>query len=356
MPRNEMNIVELRELYDRFSKRWPVDAVSEMKLSDYVGLEDKDTFCYWVEHITRPLGSIRGSNSLKFGIYKRNKDKKELESHQNDSEYTWINRLGHNRDRAFRTVRDEILHTIECADKGDFKGIDDIQLSLMFKWKVAFLYSNERLVPIYEEKVLRRIARLLGVPQGRSIIVSQIQEQMMEEKPADLDLYQYMVHLWNSFSSQLNPVESDKPERETRMSNSRRRAVTTRNVDPQVRSSARSCVIEPRHNKIQTALYKDLVQEFGEEYVKMEEDFVDIKVVQPEQITLYEVKAASYAAICIREAIGQLLFYAIKLVDSREKRLVVVGQYPPNPSEQEMIKKMRQHLKVDLTYMYVSPS
>ena len=112
-------------------------------------------------------------------------------------------------------------------------------------------------------------------------------------------------------------------------------------------------MVEKKHNLLQQALYDSLIERFGKESVLLEEDFVDVKLVQPNSITLYEVKSSSYAALCIREALGQLLFYALQLNDPREKKLVVVGQYPPNESEAQVLDRLKKHLRFDLTYKHI---
>ena len=60
---------DLEALLDEFLKRWDYDTVKKLTLADYVGLGNKDTFCQWVETKTKILGSIKGSPSIKFGIY-----------------------------------------------------------------------------------------------------------------------------------------------------------------------------------------------------------------------------------------------------------------------------------------------
>ncbi|HMO80818.1 MAG TPA: hypothetical protein PKD24_08495 [Pyrinomonadaceae bacterium] len=354
-----MNLIEKRNLYDRFLEQWPEERVEMMELADYVGVENQHTFCYWVERETRYLGSILGSPAIKFGIYKRKQGKKPIAQYANDSEYSWRPFYGDTRDAAYKAIRNEVLRVINLSNKGMFSEIEGVPLSPMFKWKIAFLYSNERLVPIYEEKTLRRISEYFGFQQGREINVSQIQELMMQNKPADSDIYKYMEVLWNQFSKDAMQNEHDKsitesgkriPSNERR---AKRKAVTDLNTNTQIRSVSRSYLVEQKHNKLQLLLREKLADEFGSENIQLEEDFVDLKLVQPEYITLYEVKSSSYALACVREAIGQLLYYSIRDEDPRPKKLVVIGQYPPNPNEEEFIRKLKLQLNVNLTYQHL---
>lgn len=67
----ENNTELSREILNEFLERWDIKTIQSMKLEQYVSVGDKDTFCQWLETKTRALGSIKGINSSKFGIYKR---------------------------------------------------------------------------------------------------------------------------------------------------------------------------------------------------------------------------------------------------------------------------------------------
>lgn len=349
-----MNLEEKQDLYDRFLATWPEERVQRMSLADYVDVENHETFCYWVERETRYLGSILGSPAIKFGIYRRKIGNGPVANYANDAQYSWRPFHGKDRDEAFESVRKNILRVIRYAGQGDFSKIDDLSLSPMFKWKIAFLYSNERLVPIYEEKTLRRIAESYGLPQGQRIIVSQIQDRMMREKPGDLSIYEYMEQLWNQFGEvEEEPLGQLPLNEHLHGVQARRRAATELNLSTQLRSVSRSYLVEQKHKKLQKLLQERLIEEFGTENVRLEEDYVDVKLIQPTRITLYEVKSSSFALECVREAVGQLLFYSIRDPDPRPKRLVVIGQFEPNESETRFLEKLRESLTVDLSYEYL---
>jgi 5-methylcytosine-specific restriction protein B len=82
-----MELEEKQEILEEFLERWPESKVRAMTLSDYVGVGDKNTFTYWVETKTRALGSIKGWDSIKYGIYRRSKPEKQNKNHQNDASY-----------------------------------------------------------------------------------------------------------------------------------------------------------------------------------------------------------------------------------------------------------------------------
>lgn len=56
-----------------FLNHWQIETLHRMNLRDYNHTGDKNTFCQDVETKTRPLGSIKGNSSAKFGIYRQAK-------------------------------------------------------------------------------------------------------------------------------------------------------------------------------------------------------------------------------------------------------------------------------------------
>lgn len=118
-----------------------------MTLEEYVGVNNQDTFCQWVETKTRILGSIKGMTSIKFGMYQRKDIGKRPKNFINDETFTWLKSHSNDRNNAFLTVKEDILNTMYFAENGQFDKIDHVRLSQLFKWQIAFLYSNVRLIP-----------------------------------------------------------------------------------------------------------------------------------------------------------------------------------------------------------------
>ena len=85
----------------------------------------------------------------------------------------------------------------------------------------------------------------------------------------------------------------------------------------------------------------------------MEEDFVDIKLVEDDKVTFYEVKPFSTARQCIREALGQILDYSwfVAFEDTKQIRLIIVGPNKPNSEEEEYISYVKSNLGLDFDYI-----
>jgi len=347
-----MTKVELNEILDSFLNRWDLDAVEAMTLKDYVSVGNKDTFCQWVETKTKMLGSIKGMTSIKFGIYERKKPNKKPKNYTDDDKYSWLRAYGSNRAEAFQNTKRDILKIIQHSEKGDFSKIDHIIMPDLFKWKVAFLYSNERLIPIFKRDVLFKIANHFGSETNRNTKISEIQEIMIANKPANQTVYQFMGALFDKFGR-----EKDKEEILGKTAKQRkeqtRRGTTNRNVKPQIRTCVSSYIAEQKHNKIQELLKERLIEEFGEMNVILEENYVDVKVIQPNFLDFYEVKSASYASDCVKEALGQVLLYTHNDNDKRKKRIYVVGQYPANEQDKSYIGFIKSILNIDFEYLEI---
>lgn len=349
-----MTTNELKELLDAFLDRWQPDDIQEMTLEEYVGVNNKDTFCQWVETKTRMLGSIKGMTSIKFGIYERKDSTKRPKYYENDNKYSWLKGYGNEPYEVFENVKSDIIKIVDFAQKGKFEKIDDIILPDLFKWKVAFLFSNERLIPIYKRDVLFQIANHYGLNTNRKTKISEIHRLMISKKPANRDVYQFMGELYDRFGREKDKdVIPDKRSTPKQKGKRKRKGSSSRNTQPQSRTITRSYYAEQKHNIIQEELYRQLVEEYGENNVVLEENYVDVKLIQKDFLGFYEVKSASYASECIKEALGQILLYSHNDEDERIKKIYVVGQYPATIHDISYIEYLKEILKVDFDYINI---
>jgi hypothetical protein len=357
-----MTIEDKQELLREFLERWPEHAVRNMDLAEYIGVNNKDTFTYWVEFRMRPLGSIKGGYATKFGVFQRKNQKQSKGNYRDDGTYTWMSRLGTNSQEAFASIKVDLLNVIAYAAVGAFPKIDDIGIPNLFKWKVASLYSNERLVPIFRKETLFKIAAAYGLKTTAYTKISEIQELLISRKPADEDIYAYMDRLYDQFGDRDHRPQSEAalipPRTDTKQRTRTGRAHRSlpKNILVQVRSVTRSYIADQKHNRIQEALIRALIAKYGEHAVLREENWVDVKLILPNEIVFYEVKAASYPYICITEALGQVLGYVFKEKDPRNKKIVVVGPYPPNDSDSRFIDFIKSTLNIDFSYLSLDVS
>ena len=194
---------ERLKLRDDFQQRWPFQAVENMTLEQYTGVKSKDTFTFWLESKTENLISIWGGSAYKFGIFKRaqNDVEKELKSGQTgDTEYGWYEKYGEARNQAFQKIKSLILQIIKYAQNKEFESIDDIDLGNAIKWKIAFLYAPDKtLLHIVSKEAFKYLAQKNNI---KSKNISQIQKELLKNKPSYMDFYEYSSLLWNQYAKE----------------------------------------------------------------------------------------------------------------------------------------------------------
>lgn len=185
-----------RKLLNDFLEAFPLENLSEMPLKKYTNLNRSDSFCYWVESRTSELGSIWGGSSYKFGIYQYNeKPKGTRERLMCDDAYAWYTKNGKTAEEAYALVRSEIVKIANHARNGEFESIDSIStFGDVFKWKVAFLYSNGQLVPIYSRSMLETASGKLGMDNPKDKSISEMQRFLIAKKGSE-DLFVFYDRL-----------------------------------------------------------------------------------------------------------------------------------------------------------------
>lgn len=189
--------INRKELYRQFQETFPIESLKEMPLEKYSNLNKSDSFCYWIESRTDALGSFWGGSSYKFGIYKYNKRPNASDPRiQSDENYAWYSKYGKSTaQEAYAVVRDAVVAIAEHARKGELEAIDKINiLGDSFKWKIAFLYSNEKLIPIYKKEMLNAVSEELGMKDPKNKSIPYIQRFLMLKK-GEVDLYDFYDEL-----------------------------------------------------------------------------------------------------------------------------------------------------------------
>ncbi len=193
---------DLYELKQEFLDKWPLDRVKAMTLEEYTNLNKDDSFCYWVESKTKTLGSIQGGTSYKFGIYKReNTDTEDSrDAYLTDGEYAWLRKYGETKEEAFESVKHLIIQVVEAAVDNKLEVIDGIDLGDAYKWKIAFLYSEYRVINILSAPNIRWSGEYKGFEEANTAPISEIHRYLIDNKPSDLDFYEYSKGIWSAYN------------------------------------------------------------------------------------------------------------------------------------------------------------
>ena len=195
----EKSSSERFELWDRFSNQWPIERLQAMGLSDYTKLQSKDSFCYWIENITSPLGSIWGGSSFKFGVFEYNPNVSNTSESsagiRRDNQYKWLKKYGSSADEAFEKVKGIIISIAKAASEGNLSIIDKADLGHATKWKIAFLYqqkSNIKIPCVYRLDWLRAYAS----SYDSKVPTSQLYSMILAKKKPEADIFSFSDEIW----------------------------------------------------------------------------------------------------------------------------------------------------------------
>ncbi len=117
--------------------------------------------------------------------------------------------------------------------------------------------------------------------------------------------------------------------------------------------------IKLKHNDYQYLLYKELVKIHGEENVGTEVNVngtsIDLVVKENEdKYWFYEIKTASTAKACIRQALGQIFEYSYWPGHQKAEKLIIVGKPLANITEVEYIEYLRNTFDIPIEYRAIT--
>lgn len=198
----------LYKLKEEFLSIWSEEKVKQMTLEQYTNLNKEDSFCYWLESRTTDLGSIWGGSAYKFGIYKRSDISKvvDADNRRTDGVYAWFIKYGETKEEAFKAVKDIILNIIDAAKNNYIERIDKIDLGPAYKWKIAFLYSDFKVLNIFKYEALKYLSIKNGFDFKKKSSVSVLQKFLLELKHKDQEYFSFAHDLWKQYE------ESNKKE------------------------------------------------------------------------------------------------------------------------------------------------
>lgn len=195
VPKNiKMDNKKLYKLKEDFLTEWPINRLEKLTLEEYTNLE-KTSFCYWLEHITEPTGGIKGGSSYKFGIYKIDSESKEASNKSSDGIYAWYTKYGNTAMEAFEMVKNIIIQIAKAATNNNLKELDDIDIGDSFKWKIAFMYSDYKVMNIFNKYALIR-ACLVNQYVDNKTPISTLNQYVLNQKPEDEDYYSFSQRIW----------------------------------------------------------------------------------------------------------------------------------------------------------------
>ncbi|HMR42205.1 MAG TPA: hypothetical protein PKC40_00155 [Saprospiraceae bacterium] len=114
-------------------------------------------------------------------------------------------------------------------------------------------------------------------------------------------------------------------------------------------------ILDYEHRKMQNQLKKQLELEYPDSKICLEKDYIDLLMITETSYLLVEIKPSSNVTNCIKQGIGQLLFYFTKFSNKEGKKveLAIAGLNEPNDADQEFIRSLRTLLNITLKYIKI---
>lgn len=204
------SISERQSLWDSFLKRWPIESLQNLSLSDYCQTGNKDSFTYWLEFSTRELGSISGGSAFKYGIYSRKNLSERIDGSGKtyNDQYAWYSKYGKNVEIAFEAVKLLVNEIADAARSGNLARIDKVDLGAAFKWKIAFLYQNRNnptILPVYNSHYLKLLtdSNQKSTSEMQALLIANIN---------DKNVFEFIDELWGplekKLKTELSPLDA----------------------------------------------------------------------------------------------------------------------------------------------------
>ncbi|MFP5436575.1 MAG: hypothetical protein ACLGH8_02185 [Bacteroidia bacterium] len=183
----EPSAVDLK--LEAFHRSWNIERLKNITIDEYADLTNHDSLCYWLEYGSDQLGAIGNVALHKFEIWRPNEQKEFKDDRYKFENGFYYNKTkGSNLHEAFNTVKNLIYQVALNSKEQNWIEIDKINYHSIAKWKLAFLFSNKRLLPIYSKRALIAIARGLGGEEfPYKTRVSELQKFILSYKPTHLE-------------------------------------------------------------------------------------------------------------------------------------------------------------------------
>lgn len=114
------------------------------------------------------------------------------------------------------------------------------------------------------------------------------------------------------------------------------------------------------HNRIQTKIYRHLVEKFGQKNVGTEQPTgygsqIDLVVKDEEDFIFYEIKTSYSVRLCIRKGLSQLLEYGYYPNTENAKKLIIISPNKITKEAKRYIRSLRNNFDIPVYYQSYNP-
>jgi len=346
---------EKLNMYDEFrNKFWTVEKVKNITLEDYTNLT-KNSFTYDVETWSRPLGSIKGISSFIFGIYERQniEEKEDIRQYVYRDKYAWDKQFGDNEQEVFENVKYWVNEVIKNAQNSNFTAIDEIPLYSMYKWKIAFLYQNEKdltVVPIYTYDALRWFLQSVGLyKNGMTMSEMYMAIKNYENFTSLKEVFEFGVNAWDDYVH-FDIQEEKNAFRYGNLNSNKKRNATSSLELIEYEMKAHKIKRRNPHNQLEKSFKEFLEINKKVQNIIQDEDYIDFQFEFDNKNYICELKPSdnqNEIKYAIQSAIGQILSYSY---DKNFDFKVIVFQNKPNRENIKFLEYLKNNHNIYYLY------
>ena len=343
------------EMYNEFRyKYWTVDKLQNITLQEYTNL-NKNSFTYFVETWSKNIGSIKGINSFIFGIYERqNKEKRDdVRQYVYRDKYAWDKQFGDNEQEVFENVKYWVNEVIKNAQNSNFSVIEDIPLYSMFKWKIAFLYQNEKdltVVPIYTYNALRWFLQSIGVYKNGMTMAEMYLAIKFHKNFSSLEeVFEFGVNTWEDYVH--FDIEEERNNIKYNISDENKKRNATSSLEL-IEYEIKAHKIQRRnpHHQLEQSFRKYLEEQLIAKNIKQDDSYIDFQFTLNDKKYICELKPSDNQKdilYAIQSAIGQIIKYSFEK-DFDYK--VIVFQGKPKKENSRFLEYLKS--EYNIYYLY----
>lgn len=189
------------------------------------------------------------------------------------------------------------------------------------------------------------------VKQGTFIFIGKLTDENQLEYDEILKTFDHLLKVYIEVETNQDLlVAKPKESKQFIFSNAAKRLPQKREYSTVVKEIS----VDARHSYLQEKLFAKLQSIYGESNVGLENEIdgnrIDIVVKDGNEFIFYEVKTASSAKSCIRQAIGQLMEYAYWQGESLASKIVVAGEFKANQEALNYLKYLNSEFNIPIKY------
>jgi len=166
-----------------------------------------------------------------------------------------------------------------------------------------------------------------------------------------LQTFDHLLNIYIEVESEIDlPTISKEKKKKFEFSNKQKKLPKKSSYS----SIEKEISIDVRHTYLQEKLFVKLQKKYGQENVGLENEIdgkrIDIVVRDGGEYIFYEVKTASSAKACIRQAFGQLMEYSYWNGEKIAKRIVVAGEFKLYEADKQYLKYLKSEFGILIEY------